>query len=368
MSSAAHQEAQILSAAAALAMEEGRIAEARTKYAEAAVFEERALRDVAPDKVRTRGILAVSHASILFKSGQIDATERACFRYLGPADLPASAEHHLRTLLRMVDEYRAYDASRVITTHTLTAAVSGGLVGDESLPLENAIELKRGLLSLLWRLVEMCQGRAFRTAAAVPPEVRESFQIRVAGGSGSRVSLTLHDAVQPGLECAPREVAGRVVDAFFGLADAVANEDATAVEDLATDARYRGAGLRLIRNVVPIESGAYTRLDLSRSAPSGVTRVSLGAGARSAVGRLLSPDEARAGVAPTATVVTGILRGLHLDKRWIEVRTDERVEHLTVDPERVLDEVIGPMVNRRVVARGYRRGRSVRFVDVELAT
>ena len=76
-------------------------------------------------------------------------------------------------------------------------------------------------------------------------------------------------------------------------------------------------------------------------------------------------------VAPSEEIieVRGVLRGLQLDKDWLDVATDDG------DPQKptrifqandVLDDVIGPMVNHRVIVTTIRRNQRLTFQDIEL--
>jgi hypothetical protein len=62
----------------------------------------------------------------------------------------------------------------------------------------------------------------------------------------------------------------------------------------------------------------------------------------------------------------GVLRAVNLDKDWIEVVSDFGTHHINGLAE-ALDDVIGPMVNRRVVVK-VRRDASLKykFEDIEL--
>jgi hypothetical protein len=102
MSRDTHREADELSAAAAIAVAEGRSRAARELYAWAAHLEEVALAQVPLDQVRDRGILSVSVASLLYKAQLLARAEEAIFRFLGSGELDPLAEGQLRELLEVV--------------------------------------------------------------------------------------------------------------------------------------------------------------------------------------------------------------------------------------------------------------------------
>jgi hypothetical protein len=93
----------------------------------------------------------------------------------------------------------------------------------------------------------------------------------------------------------------------------------------------------------------------------------IGVGARAQLGkRLKEKDGGTHEEAPDAGEThRGILRAVHLDKDWLEVVTGDtpvRVHGV----QDTLDDVIGPMVNRRVVVTARKHKKQRRLVDIEL--
>src|SRR6185437_14210750 len=67
--------------------------------------------------------------------------------------------------------------------------------------------------------------------------------------------------------------------------------------------------------------------------------------------------------------VAGTLRAVHLDQDWLEITSaDDPAKLLRIeDAGEVLDDVIGPMVNRRVVVSVLQRGAKLLYRDIELS-
>jgi hypothetical protein len=133
---------------------------------------------------------------------------------------------------------------------------------------------------------------------------------------------------------------------------------------------YRLALARLARNVVPTGE-ALTEVEIRTADETPAEAVYLRPDVRRNVNeaiRLLKPPPREPGA--SQETIEGILRALDLDRSWLHVVPDEGepVRVLTGPDE--LDDVIGPMVNRRVSARVQledRRGAVVRRVlDIEL--
>ena len=69
-------------------------------------------------------------------------------------------------------------------------------------------------------------------------------------------------------------------------------------------------------------------------------------------------------------LLSGILRGLHLDKDWIEVNVDGENKFIC-DAKEEIDDVIGPMVDHRVVVEVLERPersekKKYSFRDIQL--
>jgi tetratricopeptide (TPR) repeat protein len=107
MNSVEHQQAQELAARAGLLAQDGRWAEALPLYERAAEWEKKALDQVPPDRVRTRGILGVSLASMLYKARSLERAETTIHALLSQSDLPPAARQELRDLLKAIWDEQA---------------------------------------------------------------------------------------------------------------------------------------------------------------------------------------------------------------------------------------------------------------------
>lgn len=107
MSSREHQQAQELAAKAGLLAEAGRRAEAVRLYEQAAELEKQALDELSADMVRTRGILGVSLAALLYKAGLFDRAETTVQAMLAQADLLPAAREQLQANLQAARQARS---------------------------------------------------------------------------------------------------------------------------------------------------------------------------------------------------------------------------------------------------------------------
>ncbi len=104
MLSPEHRKAQKLAEKAALAVRSGHESRAITLFSNAAKMERIALSKMAPSSTRTKGILAVSMVSLLYKAKQYESAESAIFQLLGSRDLLLPADKQLRELLEVVSD------------------------------------------------------------------------------------------------------------------------------------------------------------------------------------------------------------------------------------------------------------------------
>ncbi len=77
---------------------------AEAMYREAAKEESLALAALEPEKVRTRGITAVSAVSLWYKGRDYATAKHTADHCLAAGNLPAFAEQELRSLLRVIGQ------------------------------------------------------------------------------------------------------------------------------------------------------------------------------------------------------------------------------------------------------------------------
>lgn len=104
MPNPAHDRSQELSSQASLLMQRGQVEEARQLYLQATSFESEALAQIAPEKPRTRGILAVSLVSQYYKATAYKDAEKTAYKLLSENSLPEFAREQLRELLSVIWE------------------------------------------------------------------------------------------------------------------------------------------------------------------------------------------------------------------------------------------------------------------------
>ena len=365
-----HTTAQELSALAAALLAQGRGEEAERLFAEAAKHEAAALASVPLDKTRTRSVLSVSVASLLYKGARLEEAERAIFRYLAPGDLDAWAETQLRELLHVVADERLLmtTLARRYSGESITVSLRGGEIGVGTGPLDLILEKASGFRSLLYRMAEWVGRYPLRHHGPPPKELHDLVEARAtepAAGSYS-LEIRLTEPIQPHLFGPLRVPPADLSERLFNFLECLTAGTVKDLEESVPDPDYRKALLQLTRNIVHggkriREIGIYRKkhdrlqsVYLTDALPPRI---------REAIPRQMPVTEEH-------TSHRGVLRALHLDKNWLTLTLEDGT-HITCDtvPE-MLDDVVGPMVNMHVLVTGplrQRRGRDRLLVsEIEL--
>ncbi len=367
-----HREAEKLAAQAAAAVSEGNQQKAIDLYARAAELEEQALQSVPEDKPRTLSILSVSLAALLYKAQLFDRAEITIFRLLGSESLQAWANSQLRDLLSVVADERllATQLHSRYSGESITVALRGGEIGVGTAPLDLILEKVSGFRSLLYRFAEWLGNYPLRRAGNPSKALMDLVQARATEPvSGSyQLEIRLTEPLQPHLfqpsPFQPKDLS----DAMFEFFKHLTVGDLQQLEEFVPQADYRKALLQLTRNVAPRgrrvkEVGIYRkrreRLDTVYLTEALPTRI------RAAIPKELEH--------PGDEMIErrGVLRALHLDKKWLELSLPKGEHERCFTLPDMLDDVVGPMVNQEVVVRGpkRRRGRAERLLvrEIQLA-
>jgi hypothetical protein len=161
----------------------------------------------------------------------------------------------------------------------------------------------------------------------------------------------------------------RVTATFFGVLRASATDPETQLQSPVPDRQYREAFLSLSRNLAPTGK-TFERLEVRDAGAPAEPVASFRPDTRQQINAALRGMRPPKQATPIDEQLTiqGVLRGLHLDRDWLEVVTmDTPPRHIRVDEAgEALDDVVGPMVNRRVVVTAIRRGQKYLYRDIEL--
>jgi hypothetical protein len=377
-----HDRAQKLASEASFALKEGREAEAVKLYARAAEYEQKALEALPRTKARTWNILAVSYASLLYKARLFEDAELVLYAFLAQRDLQTFARRQLRELLDVVLDEQALPNGYRYSGDEIVFTLRGSDIGRGTAPFDLVLQKAAEVKNVVARTAELQGEFPFRQSGPPPKEVSDFLQSRatqpIAGSY--KFGLKLVEARQLNLLSPPRLRAADVSDRLFQFAKAACSEAPAARDELkriVPSDDYRRVMLRLLRNVIPTEKG-LTEVELSRAsitpetseAPTIETLI-LPRSTRKVVSEKLREDSPPAEDPTRVVELRGTLRALHLNEHWLVVVLDDGEERHCETPASVLDDVVGPMVNRRVHIRTEEISRTsgrprTKLLDIDL--
>lgn len=362
-----HSKSERLASEAEMAMRRNETSIADGLYRQAAEAENQALVELDPSKMRTLGITAVSAASLWFKGKEFQKAEQLCYLMLSRADLPEFATEQLRNLVQAIwTEHSKQSAGVSFLPGQVYVSVKGGEVVTGGAPLDLIVDKVQAIQSIFYRTIEESNGMPLRLRGGPVRELQDACRpwIFQAPPGSYQFSVAIQEPTQPDMFKATVDPSS-IAERFLAVLRAAVSSDPAQLSLLVPDQGYRSTFLKLARNLAPTGK-SFERLEI-RSATDN-NPLALQPENRKVINATLksmvSPTQPEVGV--TEVVLHGILRAVNLDKDWIEVSVDGTSHHISGLAE-ALDDVIGPMVNRRVTVRARRGPAQVyRFDDIEL--
>lgn len=363
-----HSQSESLAAAAHEARAVADAKRAAELFEQAARAEENAFDALGPDKPRTMGIMAISAAALWYKAGKLNFAAQLAHRASAKQGMPVFALQELRELLQTIwNEQAQQQAGVCFVPGQVVVSVRGGEVVSGGAPLDVILDKVQGVQSLFYRTAEFLQNLPLRRHG--PPSKQLQAQCRpwlfqsVPGSYQFAVAIQrpAQSEMFPSEEPEPEVL----TDTFLSILQAAAGDPGESLKAIVPDEGYRTTFLKMARNLAP--TGKVVE-QIEIYGPRSRAAVTLSSGSRRSMSTSLRPlrDE-KAEVQPddNETVLAGVLRALHLDEDWIEVTVQGKHERITGVGD-VVDDVIGPMVNRevRVRIRKDKRGKLI-FVDIE---
>jgi hypothetical protein len=367
-----HEESERLAAEAELARRRGDEQRAVELYHQAAEAEVRALFDLDPNKARTLGITVVSAVALWYRAKQYYLARKLAHHWLATDQLPPFAQDELQTLLQMIWSTTAQEAAGVeFVEGDVLVSVRGGKVVFGGAPLNLVVRKVEEVQALFYRTIEMLLGVPHRKRGAPSAEVQSIFQPWLfqapAGSYQFAVRVQKPEQIDFFPEASPK--VARVVETCLSIVRASVEDPEGVLKELVPDPEYQVTFLKLARNLAPTgESfGQIEFRDPTQLVPEPVALVPEARKYLNQAIRARTPRPSRDQVGQ-AEELKGVLRGVHLDEDWLDVALlQPNGQHLkVVEIGDVLDDVIGPMVNHRVLVDVVidQRGRYI-FRDIQ---
>lgn len=349
------------------AFRSGDATRAHALYQQAAELEEQALAAVDPGKARTRGITAVSAVSLWYKAALYERAEQLAHEMLADPAIPAFSRTDLRNLVQAIWTESSKKAANVtFLPGQVFVSVKGGEVITGGAPLDLVVEKVQTIQSMFYRTIEFVRDMPLRRRGSPLREIQESCRpwlFQAAPGS-YQFSVAIQEPKQRDLfreDVRPDLVASH----FLEILKATSGEDEALLEAIVPKPEYRTAFLQLSRNLAPTGK-TYESIEFKTATRD--VAVALTPAERSTINKALK--RSRPADAPDASAreeeLIGVLRAVDLDKDYLDVLVDSQPMHIEGLGD-AMDDVIGPMVNKRVKVSTVRSAKGkVSFRDIEL--
>jgi hypothetical protein len=361
-----HQKSEHLAAEAQAAAQQSP-EHAQDLYSQAAKLEAEALTALAPAKVRTLGITAVSAVALWFKARQFGEAQKLAYHVLTNDSMPAFAVQQLQGLLQAIwSEQVRQNAGFKFSEGALLVSVSGGQSVTGGAPLDLVLSKVENIKSLFFRTVEYLQRLPHRKRGAAPLEVQNvcrPWLFQAAPGS-YQFAVAIEDVAQRTLFGPEIPSIDEIKSTFIGLLRDSTEDPETALAERVPDKEYRGTFLKLTRALAPTGKD-FSVLTIRRSSTDSEPII-LSEDSRKTINTVIRQQFTKPRASgETPGELTGVLRAVHLDEDWLEITVDGR--HVRVfDVGETVDDLVGPLVNHRVVVEVMTQtnGR-VLFRDIE---
>jgi hypothetical protein len=364
-----HKRSESLASEAHIAYRRGDRDRARQLFAEAATAEVNAAKDLQPNKSRTLGITAVSAVSLMMKADLLEEAEHLALGWLGQS-LPPFAADQLRQLVQSVWTTRSMRSAGVaFLPGQVTVAVRGGQTVVGGAPLDLIVEKVQTVQALFYRTIEYVKKVPHRKRGAPSADIQEACRPWLFQAAPSSYQFAV--AIQkPPMDDFFKDhpEPQHIADQFLGILRASA-EDPVGLPQMVPDPEYRSTFLKLTRNLAPTGKN-FGEIELRGAGD--VKGVVLAPDSRKNINAALRPHRDSSDPRDVSVELQGVLRGVHLDKDWLELVTEKGVIRID-DLSAAVDDLIGPMVNKPVTVHVIRRtasrwrgtGVTYRFVDIE---
>jgi hypothetical protein len=339
-------------------------------YRQAAQEETSALIALDTSKTRTLGITVVSAASLWYKARELPQAELVAHQWLASGLLPSFAVEQLQSLLQTVWLERARQQSGVTFVEgEVLVSVSGGDIVPGGAPLDLILRKVDEVKGLFFRTIEYMLELPLRRRGAPMQEIQDKCRpwLFHAPIGSYQFAVRIQKPLQLSFLEDPMPQVEQITKKFIEIVKASAQEPDTGLEEVVPDKEYRETFLKLTRNLAPTGK-TYQQLTIRSLGDPDVRPVTFIPNSREAINsalRTLAPPKSADQRQESAPVrLIGVLRGLQLDQDWIEINVlDSSQQTIRIhDVGDVVDDEIGPLVNRRVIVDVAQRKTDGRYL------
>lgn len=350
-----HSKSEEYASQAEAALKQGDAESATKLYQRAAEEEVTALTKLDTSKVRTLGITTVSAASLWFKAHNLRQAERVAFQWLATDFLPDFAIDQLQTILQSIWNEKIYQQSGIeFMKGEVLVSVGGGEVVTGGAPLHLILRKVDEVRNFFYRTIEMLLNLPFRRRGAPNSDIQEQFRpwLLQAPPGSYQFAVRVQKPTQMSLFREATPEVEEVTRTFLKIVEDTAKETHEDLESTVLNPEYREAFLKLSRNLAPTGK-SFNRLEIKSATDTEARPIVFSPTSRQAISKTLretkGPPEEK--MVLKEEQLRGVLRALHLDQDWLEVSfpgTDRENIRVSQTGD-VIDDLVGPMVNHRVI-------------------
>ena len=363
-----HAQSEELASQAEAALRNGDRDGALEIYRLAARAEERALDALDPGKTRTLGITVVSAASLWFKAHEWKQAERVACRWIAADLLPDFAIAQLEEIIQTAwYERDLRQSGTTFVRGQVTISLAGGEVGSGAAPLALVHRKANEICHFFYRIIEMTLNRPFRKRGSPSKEILEHFRpwlLQAPPGSYQfamrfqrPVQLSLFQETLPKIE--------EMTQQFMRIVRTTTQEAREDLERIIPDPAYRSGFIKMSRDLAPTGK-TFNKLEITSSTDADTLPVILLPESREILNNILRHERESIDTPIKEETIFGVLRALHLDNDWLEITSNDDLPIRIYQTGDVIDDLVGPMVNQRVIVTVHQSNGRYLYRDIQL--
>lgn len=362
----AHRRAEECSALAILYLQQNDREAALREFRKAARHEEIAFAELDPKKVRTRGIIGVSAASLWYKGGNLSASEEMSLKILQDNNISAPFIEQSRIILQTIwIEYAKKSSESRFAPGQILISLKGGQILVGGAPLDLILERFEYIKGMFIRSVEYLKGVKFRRRGPPSKDIQSAFRpwiFQTAPGS-YQFSVAIERPEQPDFFVTGYDP-DSIAEFFLDIIRASTAADSSALNELIKDDDYKTGFLRMTRNLAPTGHNfdEMEMRSLNSEKTARLTRADRTAVSENLKSSLISPSPVPTEF--TSHDFTGTLRAVHLNEDWLELSIEDKMFRIE-DLRDNVDDIIGPMLNKLVSVKTLFNGKRFTLIDIE---
>lgn len=370
-----HTESSNYAGLAEIALKDNEPQKAVELYRLAAEKEVDALKFLDSNKVRTLGVTVVSAVSLYYKANEFNKAEYLSHQYLANGNLPSFAVDQLKDLLQTIWNERILQNYEIeFTKGEVLVSVSGGEVVTGGAPLDLVSGKVNEISRYFYRTIEMLLHKPLRKRGNPDNEIMQQCRpwLFQAPAGSYQFAVRVQKPLQQNLFEDEMPQIDEVTNKFIEIINATSQGNQEELERVVPDEEYRETFLKMTRNLAPTGK-SFGKLEIKPTGESDLESVVLVPDSREIINeviRIPKNDSKKFEEKEEKVRLIGVLRGLHLDKDWIEVTVNknDKEEHIKISKTgEVVDDIIGSMVNRRVIVDTLKNSKgSYYFKDIQI--